>query len=89
MSAYSHARQHLNVEFLCEACAKFHTHAYSMMNKHLTECRAISTKPQRGQPHGKKAPVKVQPVPAAQPSGAALKTQKSSKVTTKQRKSSR
>ena len=48
VSAYSHVRQHLNIEFLCEACAKFHTCVYSMMNKYLTECRAISSKPQRG-----------------------------------------
>ena len=89
VSAYSHARRHLNIEFLCEACAKFHTHAYSMMNKHLTECRAISSKPQRGQPIGKKAPARAQPVCAAQPSGAVLRAQKSSKVTTKQRRSSR
>ena len=25
VSAYSHVRRHLNIEFLCEACAKFHT----------------------------------------------------------------
>ena len=48
VSAYSHARRHLNVEFLCEACAKFHTRIYSRMNKHLTECRAIPSRPQRG-----------------------------------------
>ena len=30
VSAYSHARRHLNIEFLCEACAKFHTCAYSI-----------------------------------------------------------
>ena len=89
VSAYSHARRHLNVAFLSEACAKFHTHAYSQMNKHLTECRAISAKPQRGQPIGKKAPARAQPVHAAQPSGAVLRAQKSSKVTTKQCKSSR
>ena len=89
VSAYSHARQHLNIEFLCEACTKFHTQVYSRMNKHLTECRAISSKPQRGRPHGKKAPVKVQPVHAAQLSRAASRTQQSSKVTTKQHKSSR
>ena len=89
VSAYSHVRQHLNVEFLCEACAKFHTHAYSMMNKHLTECRAIPAKPQRGRPIGKKMPIKVQPVHAAQLSRAALRTQRSSKGTTKQCRSSR
>ena len=44
---YSHARRHLNIEFLCEVCAKFHTRIYSKMNKHLTECRAISAKLQR------------------------------------------
>ena len=38
-----------------------------MMNKHLTECRAISSKPQRGRPIGKKA-ARAQPVRAAQPS---------------------
>ena len=89
VSAYSHARQHLNIEFLCEACAKFHTCAYSQMNKHLTECRAISSKPQRGWPLGKKMAVRAQPVHAAQQSGAASRTQRSSKVTTKQRKGSR
>ena len=81
VSAYSHARCHLNVEFLCEACTKFHTHAYSMMNKHLTECRAISSKPQRGWPLGKKVAAREQPVHAAQ--------LRSSKVTTKQHKGSR
>ena len=89
MSAYSHARQHHNVAFLCEACAKFHTRSYSQMNKHLTECRAISSKPQRGWPLGKKAAVRAQPVHAVQPSGAASRTQRSSKITTKQRKGSR
>ena len=89
VSAYSHARRHHNVVFLCEACAKFDTHAYSQMNKHLTECRAISSQPQRGQPLGKKMAVRAQPVHAAQPSGAALRAQRSSKVTTKQRKGSR
>ena len=49
VAAYSHVRQHLNVEFLCEACAKFHTSIYTKMNKHLTECRAISAKLQRSQ----------------------------------------
>ena len=87
--AYSHTRRHHNIEFLCEACANFHTRAYSMMNKHLTECRAISSKPQRGRPLGKKTAVRAQPVHAAQPSGAALRAQRSSKVTTKQCKGSR
>ena len=89
VSAYSHARRHHNIAFLCEACAKFHTQSYSQMNKHLTECRAISSKPQRGQPLGKKAAVRAQPVHAAQPSGVASRTQRSSKVTTKQHKGSR
>ena len=89
VSAYSHARRHHNVAFLCEACAKFHTQAYSQMNKHLTECRAISSKSQRGQPLGKKTAVRAQPVCAAQLSGAALRPQKSSKVTTKQHKGKR
>ena len=89
MSAYSHVRWNLNVESLCEACTKFHTHAYSMMTKHLTECRAISSKPQRNWPIGKKAAARAQPLHAAQPSGTALRTQKSSKVTTKQCKGSR
>ena len=89
VSAYSHARQHHNIAFLCEACAKFHTRSYVQMNKHLTECRAISSEPQRGQPLGKKAAARAQPVHAAQPSGAASRTQRSSKVTTKQRKGSR
>ena len=85
----THAMGHHNLEFLCEACAKFHTHAYSMMNKHLTECRAISSKPQRGWPLGKKTAIRAQPVQAAQPSGVALRAQRSSKVTTKQSKGSR
>ena len=89
VSAYSHVRWHLNIEFLCEACAKFHTRAYSMTNKHLTECGAISSKSQRGRPIGKKAAARAQPVHAAQPSGAASRTQKSSKVTTKQHKGRR
>ena len=89
VSAYSHARRHYNVAFLCEACAKFHTRAYSQMNKHLTECRAISSKPQRGWSLGKKAAVRAQPVHAAQLSGVASRTQRSSKVTTKQCKGSR
>ena len=83
VSAYSHARRHLNIEFLCEACAKYHTHIYSRMNKHLTECRAISSRPQRGWSQGKKVPIKVQPLRAT------LKPQKSTKVTTKQCKGSR
>ena len=89
VSAYSHVRQHHNVEFLCEACAKFHTRAYSQMNKHLTECRAISSKPQGGWPLDKKAAVRAQPVHAAQPSGVTSRAQRSSKVTTKQCKCSR
>ena len=89
VSAYSHARQHHNIAFLCEACAKFHIRSYSQMNKHLTECRAISSKHQRGRPLGKKAAVRAQPVCAAQLSGVASRTQRSSKVTTKQCKGSR
>ena len=88
VSAYFHARRHHNVAFLCEACAKFHTLSYAQMNRHLAECRAISSKPQRGQPHGRKAAARAQPVHAAQPSAVASRTQRSSKVTTKQHKSS-
>ena len=41
------------------------------MNKHLTECRAISAKLQRSWLARKKIPIKVQPARAAQPSKAA------------------
>ena len=39
-SAHSHSRQHLDYEYLCEACCKGHTRSWVQMNKHLDECRS-------------------------------------------------
>ena len=39
-SAHSHARRHLNYEYLCEACCKWCTWSWVQMNKHLDECRS-------------------------------------------------
>ena len=65
-SAQSHARRHLNYEYLCEACCKWHTRSWVQMNNHLDECR--STQVTHGASNqaaitgSSKKPIKKQPV---------------------------
>ena len=65
-SAHSHVRRHLNCEYLCEACCKWHTRSWVQMNKHLDECRsAQATHGAPGQAAvtgSSKKPMKKQPV---------------------------
>ena len=81
VAAFSHVRRHVNYEYLCEVCAKYHTCNYSTMKRH------ILAKPQRGHP-GKKNPLKVQLPWATHPTRATVKVQPQRQVTTKQHKGS-